>query len=308
VLPVHDYTSGLLAPGLGYLTSCLGMFLGLRCASRARPFRGAARARWLLLGGVAIGTTGIWLMHVIALLGFTIPGQAVRYNVPVTMASLLLAVALASAGLLIAGSGGQWPRALAGGGLITGLGLAGAQYLAIAALRTPGRISYAPAPFAASLAIAGPVAAGALWAAFRLRRAPGALLASLVIGAGVGAMHYAGMAAIRVRAASGPAGVVVGGGGGAAAGSFLIPAILGISVVLFAVSAAVAWSPTAEEASYHAALLAHVRRRSAAAPSAAAAGARSRGTGRGDAAASMPPWALSELRKPPEPGSDPRRA
>jgi NO-binding membrane sensor protein with MHYT domain len=299
VLPVHDYTSGLLTPGLGYLTSCLGMFLGLRCASRARPFRGAARARWLLLGGVAIGTTGIWLMDVIALLGFTIPGQAVRYDVPVTMASLLLAVVLASAGLLIAGSGGRWPGALAGGGLITGLGLAGAQYLAIAALRTPGRISYAPAPFAASLAIAGPVAAGALWAAFRLRRAPGALLASLVIGAGVGAMHYAGVAAIRVQAASGPAGAVVGGGGGAAAGSFLIPAILGISVVLFVVSAAVAWSP-----------LAHVRRRSAAAPSAVAvaAGARSRGTGRGDAAASMPPWALAELRKPPEPGSDPRHA
>ena len=53
------------------------------------PSAGALRARWLFLGGVSIGTTGIWAMHFIAMLGFTIPGQTIHYNVPVTILSLL---------------------------------------------------------------------------------------------------------------------------------------------------------------------------------------------------------------------------
>ena len=51
VLQVHNFTYGLLTPVLGYVMSCMGAFLGLRCTTRARPFQGAARARWLLLGG-----------------------------------------------------------------------------------------------------------------------------------------------------------------------------------------------------------------------------------------------------------------
>jgi NO-binding membrane sensor protein with MHYT domain len=56
---VHNFTSGLLNPGLAYLASCLGCFLGLQCTARARAMQGAQRARWLLLGAVSIGTTGI---------------------------------------------------------------------------------------------------------------------------------------------------------------------------------------------------------------------------------------------------------
>ena len=48
MLPVHNFTYGLLTPGLGYVMSCLGAFIGLRCTTRARAFEGAARARWLL--------------------------------------------------------------------------------------------------------------------------------------------------------------------------------------------------------------------------------------------------------------------
>jgi NO-binding membrane sensor protein with MHYT domain len=44
------------------------MFLGLRCADRARAYVGAARARWHLLAALSIGATGIWVMHNIAML------------------------------------------------------------------------------------------------------------------------------------------------------------------------------------------------------------------------------------------------
>ena len=59
----------------------MGVFLGLRCATRARACHGASRGRWLLLAAVAIGSTGIWAMDFLALLGFSVVGETTRYNV-----------------------------------------------------------------------------------------------------------------------------------------------------------------------------------------------------------------------------------
>jgi NO-binding membrane sensor protein with MHYT domain len=55
--------------------SCLGAFIGLRCVIRARAYQGLHRALWLLLAAVALGAAGIWAVHFIAMLGFTIPGH-----------------------------------------------------------------------------------------------------------------------------------------------------------------------------------------------------------------------------------------
>jgi NO-binding membrane sensor protein with MHYT domain len=61
---------------------------------------------------VSIGANGIWAMHFIAMLGFTIPGQQIGYNVPMTVASMLVAVAVVGAGLFIVGFGdGGWSPA-----------------------------------------------------------------------------------------------------------------------------------------------------------------------------------------------------
>ena len=264
MLPVHNFSYGLLTPGLGYVMSCLGAFIGLRCTTRARAFEGAARARWLLLGGTSIGTTGIWVMHFIAMLGFTIPGEAIDYNVPVTILSLLVAVAIVCAGLLIVGFGRRWYRSLLLGGLITGLGVACMHYLGMAAMRMPGKVTYDPFLFILSGVIAVVAATAALWAALRLRGIWTTLAASLIMGVAVSGMHYTGMAAMRMYHASGSPGMVMGGGGGATAESFLLPLIIGISVVSFMMSAAVATAPTEDEIRYDAALLAYTRSRFAA--------------------------------------------
>ena len=91
-----DFSYDALNPVLGYLISCVGCFLGLRCTTRARAYQGAARARWLLLAALAIATTGIWVMHFVAMLGFTIGGQTIRYNVPITILSMVIAVVVAT--------------------------------------------------------------------------------------------------------------------------------------------------------------------------------------------------------------------
>src|ERR1700684_775821 len=117
VVTVHNFSYGLLNPALGYAMSCVGSFLGLRCVTLARAYDGFARARWLSLAAVSIGATGIWAMHFIAMLGFTIPGQQIGYNVPMTVASMLVAVAVVGVGLFIGGFGEiGWARLAGGGG------------------------------------------------------------------------------------------------------------------------------------------------------------------------------------------------
>ncbi len=112
MLPVHNFSYGAVTPLAGFVMSSLGAYLGLRFAVRAREYTGAPRARWLLLAAVSIGTTGIWVMHFIAMLGYTIPGETIRYNVPVTIGSMLLAVAVVYVGLLIVGFGPETPARL----------------------------------------------------------------------------------------------------------------------------------------------------------------------------------------------------
>ena len=55
------------------------------------------------------------------------------------------------------------------------------------------------------------------------------------------------MAAMRMYHAPGPAGMVMGGPGGATAESFLLPLILGISLLSFILIATIALSPTGDE-------------------------------------------------------------
>jgi len=258
VLTVHNFTYGLLTPGLAFMMSCLGAFLGLRCTARARTFEGRARTRWLLFGGVSIGAIGIWTMHFIAMLGFTIPDETIRYNVPVTLLSLVVAVGIVCVGLLIVGSGELRFGSLVAGGLITGLGVAVMHYMGMAAMRMPGKMTYDPTIFIASLVIAIVAATAALWAALRLDGIGTTLAAAVIMGVAVSGMHYAGMAAMRVYSSPVSTGMVMGGGGGASAESFLLPLIIGVSVVSFIMTAGITLSPDADEIRYDAALMRHI--------------------------------------------------
>src|SRR6266566_7443111 len=116
MIHVHNFSYGISTPALAYVMSCLGAFIGLQCTARARASTGRARVGWLLLAALSIGTPGIWVMHFIAMLGFTIPGQTIRYNVPLTVLSALVAVIVVSFGLLVVSlsRGGIGPLLIAG--------------------------------------------------------------------------------------------------------------------------------------------------------------------------------------------------
>ena len=87
---------------------------------------------------MSIATTGIWVMHFVAMLGFTIPGQTITYSVPVTAASMLIAVVVVGAGLFIVGFGSSAWWTLLLGGVIIGFGVASMHYIGMAAMQDAG--------------------------------------------------------------------------------------------------------------------------------------------------------------------------
>ncbi|MGQ4453606.1 MHYT domain-containing protein [[Kitasatospora] papulosa] len=232
---------GWLTPVLSYAMAAIGAALGLRCTVRALGSRGRSRRNWLITAASALGT-GIWTMHFVAMLGFGVTGTDIRYDVPLTLLSLLVAMLVVGAGVFTVGYGKDRPRALVVGGLTTGLGVASMHYLGMAALRLHGSVAYDPLLVTVSVGIAVVAATAALWAALNIRSAGAVALASLVMGAAVSSMHYTGILAVDVRVAPSTSALP-----GATVMQFIFPLAVGLGSHLFLTSAFVALSPAARE-------------------------------------------------------------
>jgi len=199
VAEVHQFAFGWINPTLAYVMSFLGSLLGLVLATRARDATGAGRARWLALAAVAIGGTGIWLMHFMAMIGFDVPSTVVRYDLPMTLLSVAVAVVIVGVGLFVVGMGRPSVLKVLVGGVFTGLGVAGMHYMGMAAMRLGGEMTFDRPTVALSIGIAIVAATVALWFALVIQGATATIGAALLMGAAVCSMHYTGMAAIRVH-------------------------------------------------------------------------------------------------------------
>ncbi|MET7451977.1 MHYT domain-containing protein [Streptomyces sp. NPDC005574] len=194
---VSNFYYGAVTPVSAYLMACLGAALGLRCTTRSlrRPQR---KAGWLALGAVCIGC-GIWTMHFIAMIGFSVQGALVGYDPTKTVLSLAVAIAFVAVGVFLVGYRGSSPLNLGIAGTVTGLGVAAMHYLGMAAIHTNGGLRYDTGTVALSVVIAVVAATAALWAAVSVHRLWASLGASLVMGVAVTGMHYTGMAAVSVH-------------------------------------------------------------------------------------------------------------
>jgi NO-binding membrane sensor protein with MHYT domain len=253
---VHHFAYGFSTPALAYAMSCVGGLLGLLCTARARGRQGASRAAWLCLAAVAIGGSGIWVMHFVAMLGFRVPGAEIRYHVPLTLLSELIAVVVVGIGLCVVGFGGRSWSALMAGGLCTGLGVASMHFLGMSAMRMTAHVSYQPALAGLSVIIAVVAATAALWFTLWVRGMLATLGAALVMGVAVSGMHYTGMAAMRVHVDT-----ALAAPEGARAIDFLVPLIIGISIVAVILLLIIGLSPTEDEMVRERELLSVVRER-----------------------------------------------
>ncbi|MEV5890910.1 MHYT domain-containing protein [Nonomuraea fuscirosea] len=220
--------------------------LGLLLTSRARLMGGREAKFWLVGAAFAIGGTGIWTMHFIAMLGFSVHGSVIRYDVPLTAASAIIAVVVVGMGLFLASHGaargGAGAGFLLGGGVLTGLGVASMHYLGMAAMNMSGMVSYDPVIVTLSVLIAIAAATVALWFTLRVSGALRIGGAALVMGVAVSGMHYTGMYSMSVAAHAEMMPVA-----GAQAIDFLLPLIVGISLITVGLLLTVILSPSEKE-------------------------------------------------------------
>jgi NO-binding membrane sensor protein with MHYT domain len=238
---LHHFQYGLLTPVLAYAMACVAAGLGLRCTLRATEATGAAKRNWLVTAATAIGA-GIWTMHFIAMLGFGVDGSPIRYDLPLTVLSLVVAIGVVSAGVVTVGYSRARLPALLLGGVGTGLGIAAMHYIGMAAMSVHGVVEYGLTLVVLSVLVAVAAATAALWAAFAVRGLAGTVVAALVMGVAVTAMHYTAMAALQVDVV--PSSVALPG---ATAMEFVFPLIVALGSFLFLSSAFVALSPTEQE-------------------------------------------------------------
>jgi len=181
---------------LSLMVAMLGSWTALDLFRRVRTQVGRARRIWLTTAAVAMGAS-IWSMHFIAMLGFD-PGSPVRYDVPLTILSLGLAM-LATGGAFFAASGdGASPRRVVVAGVFMGAGICLMHYVGMAALRTAVSLGYDYRLVALSFAVAVGAATAALFAARRERSTPWRAAAAVLLGGAIVGMHYTAMAALQL--------------------------------------------------------------------------------------------------------------
>jgi diguanylate cyclase (GGDEF)-like protein len=191
------------------LSVCVAMavsYTALRLAARIATSERPAERLWLAAGALAMGV-GIWSMHFIGMLAFSLP-IPLAYDIPTTIVSLGIAVLTSGFALgLTSGRQLTLPR-LAGGAMAMGTGICAMHYTGMAAIDVVPGIAYDPALVACSMIIAVTASFVALWLFFKLRDGRSHLqrlariAAAVIMGLAISGMHYTAMAAARFSAGS----------------------------------------------------------------------------------------------------------
>ncbi|HSV53875.1 MAG TPA: EAL domain-containing protein [Burkholderiaceae bacterium] len=178
--------------------ACLASYVTLDLARRVRtPERGVALGWWI--GGSLVMGTGIWSMHFVGMLAFSLP-LALGYTELLTFLSWVAAVVVSAIALGLA-SGAITPWRIAFGSVAMGAGICAMHYTGMAALDMLPGIVWNWALVGASVFIAVAASAAALTIFFLLRAVDDRhsllyqAMAAVVMGAAISGMHYTGMAA-----------------------------------------------------------------------------------------------------------------
>jgi PAS domain S-box-containing protein len=190
--------------GLSVIVAVMVSYTALSLAARVAEASASLTRAWLLGGSLTMGI-GIWSMHFIGMMAFTLP-IALRYDVGRTVTSLAIAIVTSGCALWIAAAARMSWRRLTGGSLLMGAGICAMHYSGMSAIQIVPMITYDRGLVAASIVIAVGASFAALWLAFNLRSGrswqmtAGRVAAALIMGAAISGMHYTGMAASRFGA------------------------------------------------------------------------------------------------------------
>ena len=186
---------------LSVFVAILVSYTALNLAIRVSSTNRASARLWLGGGAIAMGG-GIWSMHFIGMLAFSLP-IPLAYDVNSTLASLAIAILISGFALQIAGRRRTTTWELAAGSVVMGLGICAMHYSGMSAIEILPIITYDPGWLIASVIVAIVASFAALWLFVRQRmqRTLHAHLttagAAVIMGLAISGMHYTGMAASR---------------------------------------------------------------------------------------------------------------
>jgi NO-binding membrane sensor protein with MHYT domain len=126
---------------LSVLIAIVASYTALDLAGRIRVAVGVARYAWLGTAALAMGG-GIWSMHFIAMLAFSLPGVPVGYDPALSLLSLFVAILVTGIGFLAVSRAMTRPVVVVLSGLFVGLGIVAMHYTGMAAVCTPADLSY----------------------------------------------------------------------------------------------------------------------------------------------------------------------
>jgi diguanylate cyclase len=195
---IGSYDLKLVA--LSLVVAAMASYTALDLAGRVSATKGRASVIWLVAGAIAMGT-GIWSMHFIGMLAFSLPPLKLAYDLWITLLSVISAIGVSGLALFVVQSPKLTARNLSVGATLMGVGICVMHYTGMAAMRMSPAIEYDPPLFIASVFIAIIASLAALWIAFQLRQKYSALAivaklgSAVVMGLGITGMHYTGMAA-----------------------------------------------------------------------------------------------------------------
>src|SRR5258708_21750896 len=185
------------------LIASFASYVALDLSKRVRDANRRVAATWWVGGSIAMGT-GIWSMHFVGRLAFSLP-TALGYTGLLTFVSWVAAVAVSAVALGLAGRGSLTLTRLAGGSLAMGAGICAMHYPGMAALDMLPPIQWNAALVTASAAVAVAASMAALLIFFWLRgvskhREPAyQVAAAIVMGPAITGMRYPGMSAGACR-------------------------------------------------------------------------------------------------------------
>jgi NO-binding membrane sensor protein with MHYT domain len=145
---IYDYR--LVA--LSVLISALASYAALDLGGRVTASRGSVRSIWLMGGAAAMGM-GIWSMHYIGMLAYSLP-VTIFYHWPTVLLSLLAAIFASAVALFVVSRNEMGPLRIGVGGLLMGTGIATMHYVGMHAMRLPAMCQYSPGSTVADLPLA----------------------------------------------------------------------------------------------------------------------------------------------------------
>ncbi|MEI1376934.1 MHYT domain-containing protein [Nostoc sp. UHCC 0926] len=192
---IYDIRLTLFSVAIAILTA----YTTLDLAIRVTDAKSQSKWSWLLGGAIAMGI-GIWAMHFIAMLAFSLP-IPIEYDWLTVLISVLPAISASGLALYLVSQPEFGILRLLSGSLLMGAGISAMHYIGMAAIRLPAKMSYDLSVVALSIAIAILISLVALWLGFNLRAnstVTGNFLrigSAIIMGAAIPSMHYTGMMA-----------------------------------------------------------------------------------------------------------------